>query len=177
MLRQQRLCVGPILLRAIECLRVRIELRVQPHEDLHIVVLIPGELAHVLPLEVRQLAIQIVNVALGVLELTSEEVCCALCHLFPRLEIFFQQHRREFVADLLCLPRISGREVHVESRHIALSRPFLSAGCHAQFAFDRFDRDVLSNVVNHVVQVLAALREPQPINHRLQPVPAQHLLL
>ena len=56
-----------------------------------------------------------------------------------------------------------------------MSGPLFVAG-RAQIGFDRLDREVLPNLVHHVVRV-PALGEPKPINHRLEAIAAQHLLL
>ena len=63
LLRQHRLGVRLVLLRPVQRLRIRIQLRIQPRQDFQIVLFVSRKLAHVLLLESRQFGIQIIQIA------------------------------------------------------------------------------------------------------------------
>ena len=83
LLRQQRFGVGLVLGRAVQVLRVGVELGIQSHQYLQIVILVAGQLAHVLILEGRQLLIQIVEILLGIFHLLGEKKRGALRRVLP----------------------------------------------------------------------------------------------
>src|SRR5207302_10265484 len=64
--------------------------------DLQIVVGVSWQLAHVLPLKGSHLAVLVVQILFGFVQLSRKELCCALRHLGTSFEIFCQQHGSEF---------------------------------------------------------------------------------
>src|SRR5207253_11086595 len=107
LLRQHAFGIGLILLGATQGLGSGIELRIQRHQDAHVVVGVTGQLPHVLLFEVRELGILLVNGALGVFELAAEELGGVVGNLGASAQVFIQYQRGHGIADFLRARRVA----------------------------------------------------------------------
>ena len=117
LLRQQRFGVGLVLLLPVQRLGVGIQLGIQSHQDLQIVVLISRQLSHIPLLESRYFGVKIVQMTLGVFQPSAQYITRAAGRLVDRLAVIANHRRSQFVADVLRDAWVRIRVAQIKARH------------------------------------------------------------
>ena len=181
MLRQQRFRVSFVLLRPVDRLGIGIQLRVQCAQCFPVVIFVARQLTRVLPLELCQLRILLIQISLGFLELPADEGGRVLSYCLARVLKFRQDGRRQVVAHILRVPRIGGRKGYIEARHgtaLPWFPPAAGVSNRAEIRDHRLDLYACAHVFQNIVKALAAVEQSLPLLHdRLQAVSPQDLLL
>src|SRR5262249_39355296 len=112
--------------------------------------------------EVGKFAVALIQPAFGLVQLLSQEILSVCGYLLARPQIFFQQHRSDFTANLLSFTRVIRCIADGESGNISstLSGPGF------------FDRNISTDSVDFRIRNLTFTNQSQTAHHGLQAAPA-----